>query len=79
MRAVVPGDPGRGLRARRLRARALLALQEGLLLLRRHRHGRRLLLLPHVPALHLRLPAAPLPPLHRARAHELLNFSLRHK
>jgi hypothetical protein len=70
VRAVVPGDPGRGLRARRLRAGLLLALQEGLRLLLllllglRFRCGRRL---PLLPALQLRLPAAALPPVHRPR------------
>jgi hypothetical protein len=65
VRAVVPGDPGRGIRARRLRPRLLLALQEGVLLLPRDAGG--LDLRPLVSAMHLRLPRAPLPQVHRPR------------
>jgi hypothetical protein len=68
VRAVVPGYPGRGLGARRLRPRLLLALLEGVLLLPRFpRDGGNDDLRPLVPALQLRLPRAPLPQGHRSR------------
>lgn len=65
--ALVPGDPGRGLRARGLWPRLLLALQEGLLLLLPlvHRGGGGFF--PVVPSLQLRLPGAPFPQVHRPR------------
>lgn len=68
VRPVVPGDPGRGLGARRLRPRLLLALQEGVLLLPRFpRDAGGGGLRPLMPALQLRLPRAPLPQVHRPR------------